>query len=514
MRDLVVHEILADAAYQHSFTPIISGDVHLTYASLYERVVRLANSLGRLGMSPGTVVGVLDVNSHRYLELTYALSMVRAVIHTINFRLPLKDLLWTLQQAHDEWLFLGEAFAELGDPVESLVPRVVWMGKELRPNSQPHYESLISDGRYQVPDSASLVSPNDRYSLFYTTGTTGQPKGLSYTHRQMLSGALQIAHHLALHDTGATLSSRDIIMPAIPFFHIHGWGVPFTAPYIGAGLVLPERGGPAQQRALIDQYGVTWSNMVPTQLVMLLDAAPGPLNLKILTGGSPLSMGLARRAASRGIRVSVIYGGSDQLGSAISTAPGLTGDAQLEALASWLTPFPMVRIEVRDADGRPVEPDGATLGEVWVQSPWLPRGYLDNPSASDAAFRDGWFRSGDLATRSPDGHIMVWDRMSDAVKSGGEWIVTSRVESIISELPGVKAVAVIAVSDERWGERPKAIIVADSTVDAHQVRDVLNRAVQAGRLAKFWIPEIIDWVNELPMTSAGKINKAKLRESS
>lgn len=514
MRDLVVHEVLADAAYQHPSTPIISGDVHLTYASLYERVVRLADSLRSLGMSAGTVVGVLDVNSHQYLELTYALSMVGAVIHTINFRLPVKDLLWTLRHAHDEWLFLGQVFAELADPVASLVPRVVWMGKELRPSSQPHYESLISDGRYQVPDSAGAVSPHDRYSLFYTTGTTGQPKGIAYTHRQMLSGALQIAHHLALHDTGATLSSRDVIMPAIPFFHIHGWGVPFIAPYIGAGLVLPERGGPGQQRSLIDQYGVTWSNMVPTQLVMLLDAAPGPLNLKILTGGSPLSMGVARRATQHGIRISVIYGGSDQLGSAISTAPGLSGDAQLEALSSWLTPFPMVRMEIRDVNGRPVEPDGTTVGEVWVQSPWLPHGYLDNPRASDEAFRDGWFRSGDLATRSADGHIMVWDRMSDAVKSGGEWIVTSRVESIISELPGIKAVAVIAMPDETWGERPKAIIVADPTVNVYQVRDVLNRAVLAGRLAKFWMPETIDWVDELPMTSAGKINKVKLRESS
>ncbi|MCY0909324.1 MAG: AMP-binding protein [Sulfobacillus thermotolerans] len=514
MRDLVVHEILADAAYQHSSTPIISGGTRLTYASLYERAVRLAESLTRLGMTRGTVVGVMDVNSHRYLELTYALSMVGAVIHTINFRLPVTDLLWTIHHARDEWLFLGEGFAEPSDTVASAVRQVVWMRDRAASGPGHDYEVLVGDGRCQVPDVAATVSPSDAYSLFYTTGTTGRPKGLRYTHQQMLSGALQIAHHLALHDTGATLTADDVIMPCIPFFHIHGWGVPFIAPYVGATLVLPERGGPAEQRALIHQHRVTWSNMVPTQLVMLLDGALEPLNLKILTGGSPLPSGLARQAERHGICFSVIYGGSDQLGSAISTAPGLRGDLRLDALTSRLTPFPMVRIEVRDAHGIPVPSDATTVGEVWLQSPWLPNGYVDNPEASEAAFRDGWFRSGDLATRAPDGHVAVMDRLNDAIKSGGEWIVSSTVESVISEVPGVKAVAVVAVPDERWGERPKAVIVAEPSVGAQEVQDCLNRAVRAGRLAKFWMPEIIQFVESLPMTSAGKINKARLRELS
>ncbi len=511
MRNLVVHEILADAAYQYPLTSVISGETQLTYSDLYERTVRLADSLIRLGMTRGTVVGVMDVNSHRYMEVMYALSMVGAVIHTINFRLPETDLLWTVQQARDEWLFVWEGFEKQGNRLASAIRHVVWM----RNGSTGHeldYNALVSEGHFHVPDVSAAISASDAYSLFYTTGTTGRPKGLRYTHSQMLSGALQIAHHLALHDTGATLTANDVIMPCIPFFHIHGWGVPFIAPYIGAALVLPEQGGPLEQRALIQKRGVTWSNMVPTQLVMLLDGTPEPVHLKVLTGGSPLSAGLARRAEQQGIRFSVIYGGSDQLGSAITTAPVMTGDLRREALTSQLTPFPMVRIEVRGTDGTPVLPDGSTVGEVWVQSPWLPEGYVDNSETSHAAYRNGWFRSGDLATRTVGGCVTVMDRTNDAIKSGGEWIVGSTIESVISEIPGVQAVAVIAVPDERWGERPQAVIVAEVTVGTQQVQDALNQAVQSGRLAKFWIPETIQFIDSLPMTSTGKINKAKLRE--
>lgn len=513
MRALVIHEVLMDAAYQHASTSIVSGDVQLTYAELYERSVRLADSLTRLGITRGTVVGVMDVNSYRYMELTYALSMVGAILHTINFRLPMSDLLWTLQHAGDDWLFLWAGFDPLLTSVASAVDRVVWMGDPTitRPQRGLEYHALVEEGRFELSKSASDVSSDDPYSLFYTTGTTGRPKGLRYTHRQMLCGALQIAHHLALHDTGATLAATDVIMPCIPFFHIHGWGIPFIAPYVGAALVLPERCGPREQFDLISQHGVTWSNMVPTQLTLLLDSSSEPLPLKVLTGGSPLSSGLARRADERGVRFSVIYGGSDQLGSAISTASGLSGDRRLEALSSRLTPFPMVRLEVRDSNGVPTPSDDSTVGEVWVQSPWLPNGYVDEPGASATAFHDGWFRTGDLAARAQDGRIVIKERMNDTIKSGGEWILSSVIESVISEVTGITAVAVIGVSDERWGQRPKAVIVAEFGTPEQAVLEALNQAVQAGRLAKFWVPDIVQFVDSLPMTSAGKFDKAKLR---
>ena len=283
MRALVVHEILSDAAYQHSSVALISGSARFTYESIYERALRLADSLVRLGIGRNTVVGVMDVNSHRYFELTYALSMVGAVVHTINFRLPPEDLLWTIENAHDEWLFLWKGFGGLADRVASGSDHVVWMGNDAGPRHEYHYEALVDAGHAKIPEIAGKIVGSDPFSLFYTTGTTGRPKGIRYTHQQMLSGALQIAHHLALYDTGAKLSAEDTIMPLIPFFHIHGWGMPFIAPYIGASLVLAEHYGPKEQRAMIREQGVTFSNMVPTQLVMLLDSSPDPLPLKVLT---------------------------------------------------------------------------------------------------------------------------------------------------------------------------------------------------------------------------------------
>ena len=515
MRELVVHELLFDAAYQHESQSVISGNHLYTYGAIHTRAVRLAERMVRLGISPGTVVGVMDVNSHRYLELKYALSMVGAVIHTINFRLSPEDILFTIHHARDEWLFLWEGFGTLAQSLSNSVPHCVWMGSETGGRGSTDYETLIAEGREQVPDIAGTIAPSDWYSVFYTTGTTGKPKGIRYTHQQMLMGALQIAHHLALHDTGAKLSAQDVIMPLIPFFHIHGWGAPFIATYLGASLVLPELGGPAEQIGWIRQHHVSWSNMVPTQLFMLLEEAQKQqldrLTLKVLTGGSPLSLGLARRADQFGISLSLIYGGSDQLGSAISTATQPKGPHRLEQLTTRLTPLPMAHIEVRNDSLELTPSDGNTLGEVWVQSPWLPDGYLNDSEQTAAAFNHGWFRSGDLAVRYPDGRLYVLDRTKDAIKSGGEWIAGSTIESVLSEVPGVNVAAVIAVPDDKWGERPLAVVEVQGEVSQETLYQALNQAVAQGRLVKFWIPDTIRFIDRMPLTSAGKINKAALR---
>ncbi len=514
MRKWVIHEILADAALSHASVPVISGSQRFTYASLYDRSLRLANSLSRQGIGKGTVVGVMDVNSHRYLELKYALSMLGAVIHTINFRLPWDDLVFTVKHAHDQWLFVWEGFGELASRIAQEVPQVVWMGSDRGAG----YEDFITAGHSELPQIARSVEETDAYSIFYTTGTTGVPKGISYSHRQMLTGSVQIAHHLGLHDTGAWLRADDVMMPLIPFFHIHGWGVPFIAPYLGAPLVLAEQRGPAEQLTLIEEHRVTWSNMVPTQLFMLLQQAGNKdpnlanLPLKVLTGGSSLSTGLAEQAHRAGVTFSLIYGGSDQLGTAISVAPGLDGAARLRRLSTHMTAFPYVRVEVRNQFGTSVESDGQEMGEVWVQSPWIPDGYADNPEESKRAFFDGWFKSGDLAVRYPDGSFYVMDRLKDAIKSGGEWIASSVIESVISEVPGVKAVAVIGQSDPAWGERPIAIVEAQSTTTRENIRQHLDAAVARGRLAKFWIPDSIRFIESMPLTSAGKIHKAALRQ--
>ncbi|RIV19219.1 AMP-dependent synthetase [Alicyclobacillaceae bacterium I2511] len=537
MRKWVVHEVLADAAYQNPLVEVVSGGHRYTYAQEYERVLRLANSLHRLGIAQGTVVGVMDVNSHRYLELKYALSMLGAVIHTINFRLPAEDLVYTIQHAKDEWLFLWAGFGDGAVRLASLFPQVVWLedddGEDIPANHALVFEELVATGQKLEPSQAPRVEETDPYSIFYTTGTTGRPKGLLYRHRDMLTASLQIAHHLAIHDTGARVDAESVVMPLIPFFHIHGWGTPFFAPYLGAKLVLPERANAKEQLELIRQEAVTWSNMVPTQLQILLTEVSAQMEqrphapplggnkepererlvLHVLTGGSPLSTGLAERATEAGVTYALIYGGSDQLGTSITTAAGLTGIQRLSRLATRMTPLPMVRVEVRDGNNQLVPWDGESLGELWVQSPWLPTGYLQDTERSRGVYVDGWFRSGDLAVRYPDGSFYVADRVKDAVKSGGEWIATSVIEAMLSEMPGVQAAAVVAAPDERWGERPVAVVQADFRVEEAAVRAHLQAAVTSGRLAKFWVPDRIEFVTALPITSAGKIHKVQLRQN-
>ena len=517
MHKPVIHELLQDAAYQHESRRVISGSHVYTYGAIYTRVVRLAERLTRLGIGPGTVIGVMDVNSHRYFELKYALSMLGAVIHTINFRLAPEDILFTIHQAHDDWIFLWEGFGPLTEKFSTSLPHCVWMGDKAEKMGDMDYETLIAEGKEQVPDTAAKIAPSDVYSVFYTTGTTGRPKGIRYTHEQMLTGSLQIAHHLALHDTGAKLSAQDVMMPLIPFFHIHGWGTPFIAPYLGASLVLPELGGAEEHIELIQQHHVSWSNMVPTQLFMLLEEAKKQqldrLALKVLTGGSPLSLGLAKQADQLGVSFSLIYGGSDQLGSAISTVDDSGNSRRLEQLATRLTPFPMVRIEVRNDGFQRVTPDGKTLGEVWVQSPWLPEGYVNDAENTSKAFSHAWFRTGDLAVCYPDHSFRVLDRIKDAIKSGGEWIAGSTIESVLSEVPGVNLVAVIAMPSDKWHERPMAVVEASHEVSQEMLYQALNQAVVQGRLAKFWIPDTIAFIDRMPITSAGKINKAALQAS-
>ncbi|MDI3317595.1 MAG: AMP-binding protein [Bacillota bacterium] len=287
-------------------------------------------------------------------------------------------------------------------------------------------------------------------------------------------------------------------------------------------------------------------NMVPTQLDMLLEAAAARqldrLPVKVLTGGSALAAGLASRARALGVRYSLIYGGSDQLATAISVVPeevDPASDAGAEILRTGTRPLPMVEVEIRDAAGRPVPHDGRSIGEVHVRSPWLPpEGYHGDAEASDAAYRDGWFRSGDLAVRLPNGLVYVVDREKDAIKSGGEWIPSAVLEAVISRHPKVASVAVLAQPDPRWGERPVAVIqpkeappapsapgasaapgassapgasAAPAAFDEGELLDFLRAAVEAGEIARFWIPDRVVVVPELPVTSAGKIHKAALR---
>lgn len=522
MRGLVIHEVLQSALRNGAGAEVVYESRRFTYEQVYERAVRLANHLKQLGVGRGTVIGVMDVNSNRYLELHYASSMLGAVLFTVNFRLPPDDLLYTIQHAGVEWFFVWEGFKQPLAKARSLFANWVWLtdGPDSPEPGTPTHEELVQEGRVEVPDEAGQVQETDPFSIFYTTGTTGRPKGMLYRHRDMLLASLGILHHLATHPTGAAASSSDAFMPCIPFFHIHGWGTVFFVPYLGAKLVLPGKAGPAEQLQLVQREGITWSNMVPTQIHMLLEAADragvGDLKgYKVATGGSPLPSGLAQRMRDKGMAYSLIYGGSDQLAASISVVPpGIEpGSPEAwEALRTGMLPLAMVEVRLEDGHGNAVPYDGKSIGEVLVRSPWLPDGYYKDPERSGASYRDGWFRTGDLGVMNPNGTLYVVDRKKDAVKSGGEWIATGVLEALISEHPGVAAVAVIAQPDERWGERPVAVVQAGGDVSEEALTSHLKAAAEQGRLARFWIPDRFVFVQELPLTSAGKINKVTLRK--
>jgi fatty-acyl-CoA synthase len=519
MNAYVVHQIVGRTLTTHPDQIIVSGSTRLTYREFYQRVLKIANSLKKLGIKKGTVVGVLDVNTHRFLELHYALSMLGAILHTINFRLAPEQLVYTMIHAADEWIFVSDTFLSAVQPLFPKFPRWVVMSDNPEnplPEAETifHYETLLKDGEEKELPEAGSVKETDPFSIFYTTGTTGQPKGILYKHKEILLGALQLFHHLALHEGGARPSSGDVFMPLIPFFHIHAWGMAFFPVYVGAKLVLPEAADPAAQANLIQKENVTWLNMVPTQLHMLLDQ-PGFGHVKVLTGGSPLPSGLAKRADAAGVDFSLIYGGSDQLGTAISVVPeGIPHDSPeaLEWRRVGMRLLPMVDVSLRDKEGREVPHDGKSLGQVWVSSPWLPDGYYKNAEATKRAYVNAWFKTGDIGLFYPNGLLYVADREGDAVKSGGEWIPTGTLEAVLSEHPAVELVAVIPKPDERWGQRPLAIVKAREEVTAEILRDFLKTKVDEGKIAKFWIPDQFEFVSEIPLTSAGKLNKAALRE--
>lgn len=523
MKSLVIHELLGRTVSLFGNREIVSGNTRLTYEGFHERVCRLASSLKRIGIQKGTVVGVLDANTHRYLELHYALSMLGAVIHTLNFRLPGDDLVYTMMHAGDEWICVSDIFIEAISPVAGRFKNWITMSDNENLKIQGaersfSYEVLVREGDFE--EGFERVDETDIYSIFYTTGTTGKPKGIRYRHRDILLGSLQLCHHLALHETGAAVKSSDVLMPLIPFFHIHGWGTAFFGPYMGSKMVLPGRATPSEQVELIKREAVTWLNMVPTQLHMLLDIEEFG-NVKILTGGSALPTGLARKALSRGVRYSLIYGGSDQLGASISVVPegavlGGEYSETWELLRTRMRPLPMVDISIRDERGDPLPHDGKTIGEIWVSNPWLPQGYYNDPERSREAYppqHPGWFRTGDLGSLSPEGWLSVADRQKDAVKSGGEWIMTTVLEAVLSEHPKVSMVAVIPVADDRWGERPLAVVKPREPLSEQELRDFMEGKVSEGRIAKFWIPDRFVFVEDIPVTSAGKMNKELLKKA-
>jgi len=478
---------------------VISGNKSITYKDLYEKVLSLSTSMNKMGISSGTVIGVADYNSIEFMELLFASSMAGSIIYPVNIKLPWNMAMETLKESGAEYVFASEDFMNAG----------ICKGF-----SEDHIISLSENGDYiKFHDLLSSdfhreekTSGNDNYSILFTSGTTGKPKEVLYTNEKAVNGALSILYQLGLFNTPASLGSRDTILSLIPFYHIWSWGSAFHAAYLGSDYVITGKYNADKVLDAIKKNKVTWINAVPTMVYDLLahDKDSSLNGIKMLIGGSPINRGLSEKLNAKGIKFSTIYGGTDMLATSIS----LGNVNESESLRSTTHPVPMVSATVRDNNGNILEP--GKIGELWVNAPWLPGKYLNMPDNKE--YENGWFKTGDVAAMTPDGGIKILDRIKDVIKSGGEWIPTSIIESIISEFPGIEIAAVTAIEDEKWGERPIAWLKSSGELEIDSLRLFMENHASKGNINKWWIPVEFIIIEEMPVTSVGKIDKSKLRE--
>ncbi len=451
---------------------VYRGDVRLTYRALRERVGRLAHLLEGAGVEYGDTVAVMDWDSHRYLECYFAIPMMGAVLQTVNVRLSPEQVLYTLNHAGAKVVLLNSEFLPLYEEIRSQltsVEKVVWISDEAMPAPEAlavvgNYETLIAaaPASYQFPD----FDENTRATTFYTTGTTGNPKGVFFTHRQIVLHSLSVMAAMGSAAGGQGFNSADVYMPITPMFHVHAWGMPYVALMLGVKQVYPGRYMPEQLLHLIATEGVTFSHCVPTILQMLL-GAPGAAAVdlsrwKVVIGGSALSEGLARAAMQRGIDVFGGYGMSEtcpvlslaQLRPALGT---LDEAGELRYRCKAGAPVPLVEIRTVDPEMNDVPADGQTSGEVVVRAPWLTQGYFGSPDASDELWAGGYLHTQDIGIME-NGYLKITDRIKDVIKTGGEWVSSIEIEDLLSKHDAVVEAAVIGVRDEKWGERPLALV--------------------------------------------------------
>jgi len=502
-----------------------------TYRTFRERLGRLASGLTQLGVKKGDVVAVIDWDSHRYHDCYFAIPMMGAVLQTVNISLAPEQLVYTLNDAEATTILFNLDFLPLLDKICAklkTVKRYVVMrdSGELPATRLPvacEYEELLAGGSpyFQFPD----FDENTRATIFHTTGTTGMPKGVAFSHRQLV---LHTIAALAAYGTAPNQGHYhrdDVYMPMTPMFHVHAWGCPYTATTTGSKLVFAGRYSPEIFLRLIKDEGVTFTHCVPTILQMLL-TAPGSKDvdlskLKMVIGGSALPRSLARAARQRGIDIFSGYGLSEAcpfLTSALINTNRLTGDEQeLDYRTRSGMPGPLVELRVVDPNMEDVSRDGKTPGEIVARAPWLTMSYLNNPEASEQLWAGGYMHTGDVGMIDSEGFVHVTDRLKDVIKSGGEWISSIELEDIISERQGVVRVAVIGVPDEKWGERPLALVILEpgfvGKIGAEDIRRHVASYVDKGVIPRLAIPDRISFVNDLPLTSIGKIDKKKLRAS-
>jgi fatty-acyl-CoA synthase len=525
---LIKRLLLSGVRYERSREIVYRDHLRYDYRTLTQRVARLANVLTEAGVKPGDTVAVMDWDSHRYLECMFAIPMIGAVVHTINVRLSPDQVLYTMNHADDRFVLVNSEFVPL---YQAIAGQLTTVQKTLLltdsdahdvglPDCVGEYESLLAAAApsYDFPD----FDEDSVATTFYTTGTTGNPKGVYFTHRQLVLHTLAAAVTVGCRENPRLMGSDDVYMPITPMFHVHAWGLPYVATMLGLKQVYPGRYDPEYLIDLWRREQVTFSHCVPTIVQMLLNAkaAQGTdfKGWKITIGGSALTRGLYDQAKASGMNLIAAYGMSE-------TCPLISGahinDELLEADEDTRSTFhlkagvPVVLVDaaIQAADGSFLPADGTSQGELVLRAPWLTQGYYNEPEKSEELWADGWLHTGDVAVIDEMANIEIRDRIKDVIKTGGEWLSSLTLEGLISRHEAVRDVAVVGVPDERWGERPFALVVLceGRELSAADLQAFLEPAVAEGHINKWAIPQQIAVVSEIPKTSVGKLDKKRIR---
>ncbi len=524
-RPLLVTDILDYAAEIHPDQEVVSstveGGLHrASYPQLRRRIARLAHALRGLGVGPGDRVATLAWNGYRHFELYYAIAGIGAVCHTLNPRLSAEQFAYVVNHAADRLLFFDVTFAPLLAAFRDHLPPGLRTVAMCAPDAVPEgghasYEALL-EGQPETIDWPELPE-EAACALCYTSGTTGEPKGVLYSHRAMVLHSLFLAASLS-----RVYGEGRRVLPVVPLFHANAWGIPYVAPLTGVSIVMPgpRLDGPSLWE-LMEGERVTCAFGVPTVWLGLLaemearGRKPAALDTVVIGGSAAPRRMIERFMADFG--VDVIHGWGMTEMSPVGTLSRLTPRMEAQSLPRRIELKARqgrrmfgVEMKIVDEQGAELPRDGAATGELLVRGNGVASGYFENPAAGAAALApDGWFRTGDVAAIDPEGFLHIADRTKDLIKSGGEWISSIDVENIAIAHPGVANCAVIAVPHPKWDERPLLVVQRAKGADPEPEE---LRAHLARHLAGWQVPDDVVFLDELPLTATGKVSKKSLRE--
>ena len=523
---LMISSLLSYGAQWHSDVEIVTrtveGPIHrYGYGEAARRAARLAHALRALGVEPGERVATLAWNTYRHFELYYGVSGMGGVLHTANPRLHPAQIAYVIEHAQDRYIFSDLTFVPILEAIapalKSVRGYVILTGEATMPKtSLPNvlcYESLLA----AQPDHIEWPVFDERTasSLCYTSGTTGEPKGVLYSHRSTVLHAMSAVGL----DQNRRMDGEKVAMPMVPMFHVNGWGIPYSAPISGTKLVLPGAAYDGKQiYELMESEGVNSAGGVPAIWQRLLSyVEENRLELTSLrfmrVGGSAAPPTMIEWFEKRGVEVAQGWGMTEAspvcttgcLPTEIRESPDVR---KYQAMAGHV--LYGVEMKIVDPAGATLPNDGVAQGELYIRGPWIASAYYENPAATEQSFtKDGWFRTGDIVTISPSGYLTITDRAKDLIKSGGEWISSIDLENAALGHPDVAEVAAIAMPSVEWGERPMLVVRrrAESSVDRNAIIEFLKPKV-----ASWWLPDEVVFVDELPYTATGKVSKKTLRE--